>query len=296
MAEFIRHDMPEDFDLVLCGDHHVGALAFREAAWLKVVEWIANRRVKIPRFWGHQGDIVEGKLIDSPHFNPESLRPKQTNIKQQADYWLDINKPIFPYLLWQTQGNHDRYLKRNFDVMEYVMKDRLDMYEVLGGPQTWVQLRPGLNLHSFHGRRSLPKGAKDPLQRPGNQKAWLKCELEQLAGDCVIMCMGHTHACIIVEPIEQYTLLSDPDEGGDVQGHFFVEPNAMLGESLYVPKESRWYVNTGTFRASGFFGAKHDKRGASDYAEEAGYRPMPTSYALAKVRGGQVVSIEKIIV
>ena len=296
MSKFIDYTknkalrLPKDFDLFMTGDTHVGSRAFHEKAFNAFVKMIVSER---RAYWSHSGDVGEGQTVDHKNFNPEGLHPRRLNPKSQIDHYVDLVWPIRKKLLVQVMGNHDRYMSKNFDILEYLMEDKLKIPYAYGHPQTWVKIFDTLVLHFFHGRRSMPKGAKDPIQRRGNRKAWLKRELEGLAGSAHVQAMGHTHYLMSVEPEElaHYTLLNDP-EGNDVRAAFFQSPQGMVdtphGPMPFVPPDARFYCNTGTFRRSGGFGFV-------DYAEEAGYEPSPIGYILLKVRNRRAVGIEEIV-
>jgi hypothetical protein len=141
----------------------------------------------------------------------------------------------------------------------------------------------------------MPRGAKDPIQREANQKAWLVNRLSPLAGDCHVHLMGHVHALLVQEPVEQYALLT----GGDgVRARYFREPaqdvttrdhKGATDTRTFIPPYSRWYGCTGTLRRSGGFDYL-------DYSEIAGYPPAPIGWLTMRVVGGQVASIEKVVV
>lgn len=288
MAEYIKHSkMPKNYRVILTSDWHCGAAAFHEEAARDIVERLKSERNTFMLF---NGDFVEGKRIDSPHFNPDSLNPKYLTIGKQFDYVADMLKPVAKKILAVGQGNHDIYLSRDYDVVERLCKD-LGIPERRGGYQTWVKLGDGLRVFMYHGRASCPRGAKDPIQRDANRKAWLKNRLESLASDCHVMLMGHVHQLFYQEPLEQVALLSG---GKNVRRHTFVEPESKVvgadgHEATYVPKESRWYGCTGTLRRGGGFGY-------TDYSEIAGFGPSPIGYLEMTVEKGRCVNIEEVIV
>ena len=285
--------LPEECRIVLTGDSHWGALATHEQAFHDMIEWIRRRR---DVYWSHLGDIFEGKKIDSPHFNPEALSPRRLNIEAQVDSYAKAIKPVAKKLLMQVQGSHDRYLSADLDVVK-IMLERTGVPEAMlayGHPQTWLKLFPGLTIFGFHGARAIPKGAKDPVQREANRKAWLKRELENKAGSAHVMAMGHTHHLLILSPDEmmEWALLNNPN-GPDVRAASFSPPQQMIetphGQMPFVPKESRFYINTGAYRRSGGFGYV-------DYAEKAGYDPTAIGHLLLTVKNGVAVELKKVIV
>lgn len=287
MAEYIRHKrLPKDYSVICTSDWHCGSRAFHQAAAEAIVERVATEKRTYMLFGG---DAIEGKKIDSPHFDITSLNRDYARIHEQYKFirkmWLPIGKKILAI----TRGNHDLYLSRDYDWVEELCRE---IGAPLGGYQTWVSLSPFLRVFMFHGRRSMPRGAKDPIQREANQKAWLKRELEPLAGDCHVMLMGHTHSLMVQAPIEQYSLLTDP-KGDNVRAAYFREPDSIVetehGKQPFVPERSRWYGNTGTLRRSGGFGY-------IDYAEVGGYPPSPIGYLEMRVENHRCVDIKKVVI
>jgi len=282
MSRYIKLNLDlEEIDLYHFSDLHVGSKAFHEDAFKEVREdVIDNPKAKVI----FNGDATEGKTIDSSHFNPEGLKPGQLNIQKQADYFTELWRPIADKTISFGEGNHDMYLMPNYDVMHNVCKD-LNMEAVRGGYQTWVDINEGeLILFNWHGRPALPRGAKDPIQREANQRAWLKNRLEGL-GSAHAMYMSHTHACLIQPPIEKYSLIPS---GENVKGRYFKESEYMIGGEKFIPVDARWYVNTGTFRRTGMFDY-------TDYSEIAGYAPAPIACTKTKIRNGKIKKIKKVI-
>lgn len=260
-------------------DWHVGSLAFHKDALLELSKMIKADNA----WWTFGGDAIEGKKIDSPHFNPTGLSLKHLNIHDQCDYVVDLIKPIASRLLMFQRGNHELYLQKDFDVIRYICQGigRLDAY---GDYQTWLDFC-GMSFHFWHGRPTMPRGAKDPIQRKANQMAWLKNRFEGLAGSCHAHYMGHTHQCLIVPPIEQYALLNN---GENVKGSYFTEQPVQTEHGVWIPKDARWYVNTGTLRRGGQFGYE-------DYSEIAGYTPPVMACTKTTIEDGVIKDIEKIV-
>lgn len=292
MAEILSvPNLPADFDVALTSDWHCGSRAFHDGALDQLVDWLRSKR---HRYLGFGGDAIEGKRIDSPHFDPSTMLPGQTNIDAQIRWVGERLKPVASKILWWGKGNHDVYLERDIDVVR-TFCERLGIPHRMGGYQTWVDLGRGLRVHVYHGRASIPRGAKDPIQREANQKAWLVNRLSDLAGDCAVQVMGHVHALLVQPPLEKYALL---DGEGGLRARYFREPASRVvtrdhaghtDERTYIPPQARWYGCTGTLRRSGGVGYM-------DYAEIAGYPPAPIGWLEMRVRGGVVADIVKVVV
>jgi hypothetical protein len=280
MSTFIRRNIKRKTVIIYnTSDWHVGSKAFHEQAAAKLVEMVKDENAYLT----FGGDAIEGKTIDSPHFNPDGLNTKQLNIHRQADEFVRIMQPIAKRILMVQIGNHELYLLKNFDIVEY-MCERLGIPQAYGHYQTWLNVND-CTMHFWHGRATMPRGAKDPIQKEANQKAWLKNKLFPLAGSAQAQYMGHTHACMVVPPIEQYALL---DSGENVRGRYFKESVREVGGEVWVPPDARWYVNTGTLRRGGGFDHM-------DYSEIAGYTPPPIACTKTTIHGDRVVDIQKVM-
>ena len=291
MAEIIQiHGLPDEYEVVCTSDWHCGSKAFHEDALDALIAWVL---AKPNRFIGHGGDMVEGKRIDSPHFNPDGLRSKQLKIGEQIEWVREKVRRAADRFLWIGLGNHDIYVQ-DADLIRCILAEPLGIADRLGGYQTWVDL-DGLRGHVYHGRATMPRGAKDPIQRDANQRAWLVNRLAPLAGDAHFHLMGHVHALLVQPPVEQYALLTG--EGG-VRARYFTEPEqpvrardheGMHDDRVYVPPGARWYGCTGTLRRSGGFGW-------IDYGEVAGFPPAPIGWLVMRVQDRRVVDLRKVIV
>lgn len=280
MSRFINKDIRKNEVVIYnCSDFHVGSRAFHEEAANSLIERVINERA----FLTFGGDAIEGKTIDSPHFNPDGLNPKQLNIHKQADAFVELMKPIANRMLMLQLGNHELYLLKNFDIIQY-MCEKLGRPEIQGDYQTWLNVN-GCTMHYWHGRPTMPRGAKDPIQREANQKAWLKNRMQGLAGSAQAHYMAHTHQCLVVPPIEQYALL---DHGDNVHGKYFIESVREVDGDVWVPPDARWYANTGTLRRGGSFDHV-------DYSEIAGYTPPPIACTKTTIFKDRIVNVEKVI-
>jgi hypothetical protein len=144
-------------------------------------------------------------------------------------------------------------------------------------------------MHKFyftHGNGSLPKGAKDPIQRKANRKAAIRRKLEETGiSDCIVMSFGHTHYLEVVEPTV-HDALYITDDGHNHKQHYQV-PSVQNAD--YIPPDSRWYCNTGSFRKLYTPSGSH----IVDYGEVAMYGPTELGCIKITVEDRQVVKVEK---
>lgn len=286
MAEFIRHKkMPRGYRIVATGDWHIGSRACHMVELQRMLEWIGKSR---DVYWLHTGDMIEGNPVRSKHFDLDTLDPVLSSIGAQVEKAVELVRPVAGKCLMLGVGNHDIYLKPDVDIPRLMAKD---MGVPKGGYQTWLHTG-GVRGHIFHGRRSMPKGAKDPIQRDANQRAWLARELDNLgAADSHYHLMGHVHTLHVQPPIRQYALVS---EGDELRARWITPPAGTGTDAKnkqaysFVPKEARWFACCGTFRRSGIMGAE-------DYAEIAGFAPAPIGYQVLTVKDDVLVDISPVI-
>lgn len=286
MAGFIRSPIPDKAEVIITSDWHVGSRAFSYEALDKMFAWLKRKKNRYVIF---NGDLIEGKPVKSKHFDPESLEENMQTAEQQVDWIRPRIEKIKDRIVAFGYGNHDLYLRPDYDWMR-VMARELGIEKRLGGYQSWIELTPKLRVFMFHGRRSLPRGAKDPVQRKANRLAWLKRELEDLASSCHVMVHSHVHWLAVLEPILNVGLFNEDE---NVRRHTFVQPESVMtiaGKQVHhVPKESRWYCCSGTLRKSGSFQY-------IDYSEIAGHTPAAIGWLEMKVEGGRCVDIREIVV
>ena len=109
----------------------------------------------------------------------------------------------------------------------------------------------------------------------------LKRHLKLKAGDCVLMCKGHSHKLLISTPEVDLYLT-------DIENKVVQKYTTSSHTEDFINVDMRWYVNTGSF-------LKLYVEGYSTYAERAEYDPVELGFVLAKIRDREIVSVEKII-
>lgn len=278
MSKFLDYEGTKNAIIYNTSDWHVGSKAFSEDSALRLLESAVEEDAWIT----FGGDALEGKPTKSKHFDPNSLVDGLMTIEDQMHYFIDLVEPYKNHFLMLQMGNHELYLMPDYNVTAAICEGmgRPDIY---GDYQTWVKYGD-ITMHFWHGRPTMPRGAKDPIQREANQKAWLKNKFQDLAGSADAHYMGHTHQCMIVEPLRKCALLNS---GDNVKRHYFHEEKTEVDGMPYIHPDGRWYVNTGTLRRGGGFDT-------IDYSEVAGYAPPALAYTRTEIKNGRIVDIKKI--
>lgn len=290
VMEYIRtKKLPKTFRLIATSDWHVGSKLFHAEACDRLVE-----ELKQPGVFGvFNGDCIEGKPISSKHFDPALLEDGQQSAGKQARRVRELMDPVKKKWLGWGLGNHDLYHSKDTDIIAAEITGPLGIPQ---GAYQWVLDLGHKRIFLYHGRRTMPRGAKDPIQREANQQAWLKNQMERLRGDCHICLMGHTHALMVVEPQHQYSLMSG-NKG--TRARYFVEPETEVttvdpvtqetDSRPYVPPSARWYGITGTLMRNAI-------EGEISYAEVAGYPPQPIGWLEIDFVKGEIDKIRPVIV
>ena len=216
----IRVNYPRDHEIVLAGDLHAGSLLSDEKGFLKCIDYILkkpDRRV----VW--MGDMHEGRMLDHPYFDlaDHKLLPEQVH-----EYLVEILGPVRYRTDVMIMGNHEWDLRKFGNMtnrlckalstpehkIEYgTMSCILEVYTDEGEPQLMYKI------YLHHGFGTIRSQAKDFEQLEGNKKARLKLMLRNLAGDCLVMAIGHClseDTEILTE--DGWTLWNDVQEGKNV--------------------------------------------------------------------------------
>ena len=279
--------LPLDHDLTMFGDDHEGALAqYEKGLNAMIAEMDAN-----PIGYGiHFGDACETLAIDHPYYNPATLKKNgdgnpsipMEQVKSQVERY----KPIAGKMVAWVKGNHERRADKFFDMTQEIC-DRLERPEIYGGYICKITVRDPkgrvmYKVLAYHGRRIAESRAGTEKQRQANRESSLMKCLAPLAGDCLIMAMGHTHRLMVSEPLNRLYLT---DDGRKLKQGYIKSRQA----ADYIDPENRYYVNTGSFLRSQMLGI-------DTYSEIAGYAPVELGFAVAHFRDGKIQGIEKRVI
>ena len=279
MSKFIKHTGRSDAVIFHVGDTHCGSKLFHEDAYNHMLDMA----IEDDAFICHMGDCIEGKPTKSSHFDPSSLEPELLVIDDQIEYFANIMRRVADRTLSINWGNHELYLEPDKHIVKEICY-RMGVPHVEGGYQTWIRFGD-VTMHNWHGRPSMPQGGEDPYKREAAKKSWLKRKMRDLAGSAHAHYMGHTHQCMVTDPVMVNALLNS---GDNVKRRTFMgEPVEVEGEP-YIHPDYRWYSNTGTFRRGASFGHV-------DYSEIAGYAPPDIAYIRTEIIGGRIAKVEKVV-
>lgn len=278
--------LPENHNLYLFGDSHEGTILKSYDGYNETIERI--RRDKIG-YAVHMGDIADSVTIDDPRYDPSTIDGRSNCPLEQYKVATKELKPIKNKLITILEGNHDHKLTARKGLGNFV---KLITCDELGIPfgtfscKLWIKNRRDKQMYKIfltHGSRSISSKSNDPIKRLNSKIMKLKNSLYDLAGDCAIMAMGHSHQLLVANPAESLYLV---DDGKKIHQRYTTSPS---NGSEYIHPDHRWYVNTGSY-------LKLYVEGISSYGERMGLSPVELGYCVIKVREGKVSSVEKIVI
>jgi predicted phosphodiesterase len=276
--------LPDDHDLILASDFHEGTI-------LQEVRALRELREKIERnkntYLAFGGDAVEAITVDDKRYSGETTDPHNSTPLRQYRTVKNFFAPIARKTIFILQGNHDWTLART--IGDYLATDLCPDLGIPYGTATckWtIKSKRGERMYKIfftHGAGSISSVADDPIRRESNMLLSLKRKLSAKAGDCEVMCMGHTHRLMISSPMSSLYLY---DNGYKIRAAY---TGVDTGRGQWIHPDHRFYVNTGSF-------LKLYGEHVSGYAERAGYDPVELGYAVLECRDGKIVNIRKQVV
>lgn len=284
---------PRDFNLILSGDDHEGSALRSQRAWDAMIDFAFSEYEGVKNnFVVDHGDIAEARMIDHPYYRPEECEEPRPLMQIKNCVANRIELARAGRLITVLDGNHTDSLWRVGPFVEEVC-ERLQEYSAIPplpafgtwtAKVTWKDKKGRFMLKTFHthGRKSINSTADDPKRRFANMELSLKRQLKFKAGDCVLMCKGHTHKLLVCAPEKELYLV---DDGVGISQKYTHSPsNHPTG---YIHPDHRWYVNTGSY-------FRLYRPGYVSYAERFDYDPMEIGWAVALVRDGYLVDVRKV--
>jgi hypothetical protein len=276
----IKQTVPENCEIALFGDIHLGSVACYEKGVQQVANWVRGSK---NRFWAGMGDTIEAITTDDKRY--QATGKKDIVPVKQAKAAVEMLRPIADRGLVLLSGNHEFALHRVGDFGE-------SMAEELGVPYGGRTCK--VALHGKHGLTfkmylchpshvTLPAGAKDHEQRLANRKASLKRVLANKAADCLLMGMGHVHQLLVADPARKLSLY---DDGCEIKQAY---TGLGDGRAQRIDPDSRYYCATGSFYRSQVLGE-------DVYSEQFGYDPVELGYIVVTVRDGKLAGVREAVV
>jgi hypothetical protein len=285
--ELIKRVMPDNYTIFDCSCWHYGALS----CWKSGIDEIIETVKQTPNgFLMHKGDFIEAITPNDKRFASCSIDPALLTPQAQMKQVEKVITPIKEQILFVGLGNHE-YSVINTVNLSMALAENLEV--PYGGVLTkFISLnnrgKVDFKILSCHGRGSLPRGAKDEIQREGNRKAALKAKLAGMGfSDVIVMGMGHDHSALfVVEPtIDKRIHLID--KGGKVKQ---VKKQIVKQNASEIDPSACWYTICGSMLKT----YSDPGSGVLSYSEMHQYPPAPMGYIKIEVRDRQVVNVEAI--
>lgn len=276
--------LQDDHNLFLFGDDHEGTVLRSKKGWNKLLDMMNSSYDGLPsdRNWGiHHGDILEGIMVDDRRYDPRVIPEGSTVPMEQADNAEKNLEPIKDKLLVILESTHPWTLKR-FGLLTKRVCEQLSVqygtWTTKLSIRTTNKERLMYKSYHTHGKKSITSTADSPKRRRENMELILQRHLKFKMGDCILMCKGHTHKLLCCEPERELIIVGEDKLQADYTG---------VEEAYYIPPDSRYYVNTGSFQI--LYGEN-----ISGYAEIAEYDPIEIGFAVARVRDCKMVGVDLI--
>lgn len=284
-------NMPDSFELILFGDDQEGNAAKATDKYLQCIEYICEKE---SRYGIHMGDACDAFWVDDKRYSEAEC--KQSPIEQKKAV-IEQLSPLAKTgrLLSILEGNHERALTWKMQRLlgkDYDFSDDIasslravsanPLYPISGTFTNIIDFSGHFKGYFVHGAKSISSVSPDPHRRLANMQYRLKLILEKLAGDCIVMCMGHRHIVLVTPPLPEVYLTS---ERGKFKQHYTTPGTGKVG--AYIPPDARWYGCTGSF-------LKTFLEGATTYSERAQYSPTEIGYLICRVENKQVVDLREV--
>ena len=280
----IKFNLPRDHNLFLFGDDHEGSVLRYDAGWNKLLDMMNSEFEGCDANYGwHHGDPMEAITIDDPRYDLETT--KDPIPLKQVDAVIKNLLPIKSQLLGMNEGNHTRKLWRFGNLTQKICLELGIMYGTWTAKLLIHDKKGRLMYRSFHthGKKSIHSAAEPLDRRITNMKIILQRHLRDKMGDTILMCKGHVHKLLVLEPQSPLYL-----SGERSVKQKYVDCS-IDARAPYIHPDHRWYVCTGSF-------LKMYEEGLNGYAEMAEYDPIELGFAVVIIRNGKMITVKRIVV
>ena len=289
--QLLTFTMPRDFTLIQWGDTHEGTQFQVKHGIEEVIDTIIREK---NCYSFHVGDWAESRTIDHPYYDNSTARTGSNTPLAQLMVVRDKFKPLSDKkdrygnskLLWINKGNHDRSVDNFGGLTEHLCSELGIAYGKWSTRATFIdpkgkQMFKGYWTHGFEGVHTLTSQAQDPKLQKAHAEMKIKKMLYPMAGDCIIMGMGHYHRLVINEPSRELYLTDDTEK---IYQNYTSPPNEG-----FIHQDLRWYCCSGAFYRQ--FLPGHDS-----YAERRGLRPTELGYIKIHVVDGEIKRVEPVVI
>ena len=268
--------VPKNGTIALLGDIHEG-LVSRSDSIYDAIDRCKEKKSRVLLM----GDLIEARQVHHPFYSLENSEGKYATVMAQADGLVEMLKPIKKNIIGVMDGNHEmnQGVAEVLPVSKYIA-DKLGL-DVPSGCYT-IKAKIGEdNLYATHGYGQVNSKAGDADQRYNNDVRALRRKLRGLAGDCMVMAMGHIHKLRVGHPVRELAIM-----GIDKQKAVYTNPE--MYRDTVIPETQRWYCSTGSF-IRGYM------EGITTYVERGMYYPTELGYIEIQMKNGRVAEVREVI-
>lgn len=279
----LTRQLPENHNLFLFGDLHIGSTLFHKEGFDKMCEMVNGSYKSCSNNYGvAHGDLMESIMIDDPRFQPEATRGDPLI---QIEEVVNTLQPIKNRIVVILQGNHEQKLWKFGDITKSIARQINSEYGTYSCHITYTDKNGKVMYKQYatHGSKGVNSYADDVGRRVANMELIIKRHMKDKFGDTILCTKGHSHKLLICKPSEElYLTVND----GGIKQHY----RKSKQTDTEIHPDHKWYVNTGSFMRL------YGDEDFSGYAERWELNPNELGFAIAVVRDGLIQSVDKIVV
>jgi len=291
----LSYEMPKDWNYFLFGDSHIGAALRHDKGFHQLVDMMNSPYEGLSakhNFGTDHGDIIEAITIDDPRYSVFDTR--EACVTSQMAMAVREYDPIKSKLLCMLDGNHPWKLHKFSPITHSICKELGVSFGTWTAKLTFRHKgKLQFKHYGTHGNGTIRSIADSAKRKDFGMQMSLQKKLRDMAGDCLLRSMGHTHKIIVSRPLQELYLT---DNGRKIEHHYTHPQNAK-----YIPPDLRWYVNTGGFLKlysdivyeDDDVPIEQSKLG-SGYAERAMYPPQELGFCIGLIRDNSLVDIKEV--
>jgi hypothetical protein len=278
--EHVDCNVPENCRIYVVGDLHIGSIFFKERemrSLIKKIEKEPNSRIIL------MGDLLESIKSDDKRFHLDNVKYPVADPLKQANFAVDLFKPIRDKILVSLKGNHEHGIHRTGNIMKDVICKQLNV--PYGTLSCILTINDSFEIYCWHGSGMIRSRAEDPETQRLNEMKMLKRKLQKKYGTALVQLMGHAHKLIVSDPSEHRQLYLTI-RNRELKDGYTKSPVSGI---RYIETQYRWYGCSGCFKGA-------LEMGTDGYEELADLDPTELGYLVIHIRNNQLKTIEKVTI